>query len=74
MVVIWGIGTGGTITGIARKLKERNFSMQIIGVYPIWSIIDGGDEIKPYTILVEGIGYDFFQRYWIIILSMNILK
>lgn len=45
--------------------------MQIIGVYPIWSIIDGGDEIKPYTILVEGIGYDFFHRYWIIILSMN---
>lgn len=51
VMVVMGIGTGGTITGIARKLKERNFSMQIIGVDPIWSIIDGGDEIKPYTII-----------------------
>src|SRR3990167_8089170 len=50
-------GTGGTITGVARKLKELNSNVKIIGVDPIGSILGGGTEIKPY--LVEGIGYDF---------------
>jgi cysteine synthase len=57
MAVI-GVGTGGTITGIARKLKEVNPNIQIIGVDPYGSILGGGDEIQSY--LVEGIGYDFF--------------
>lgn len=57
MVVI-GVGTGGTITGIARHLKEYNHSIQIIGVDPYGSILGGGTEVSPY--LVEGIGYDFF--------------
>jgi cystathionine beta-synthase/cysteine synthase A len=56
MVVI-SAGTGGTITGVARKLKKINPKIQIIGVDPIGSILGGGTEIKPY--LVEGIGYDF---------------
>jgi cysteine synthase A len=56
MVVI-SAGTGGTITGVARKLKEINPHIQIIGVDPIGSILGGGIEVKPY--LVEGIGYDF---------------
>ncbi len=56
MVVITA-GTGGTITGVARKLKELNPKIKIIGVDPIGSILGGGTEIKPY--LVEGIGYDF---------------
>lgn len=56
MVVI-GVGTGGTITGIAKRLKEANPNIQIVGVDPIGSILGGGDEVKPY--LVEGIGYDF---------------
>lgn len=37
-----------------------NPSIQIIGVDPIGSILEGGDEIKPY--LVEGIGYDFIPE------------
>ena len=57
MVVI-GVGTGGTITGIAKKLKENNPHIQIVGADPYGSILGGGDEVYPYQ--VEGIGYDFF--------------
>ena len=57
-MVVASVGTGGTITGIARRLKEHNPRIQIIGVDPEGSILGGGDEIKPYQ--VEGIGYDFF--------------
>jgi len=57
MVVI-GVGTGGTITGIAEKLKSVNPKIRIIGADPYGSILGGGDEVYPYQ--VEGIGYDFF--------------
>lgn len=57
-MVVVGVGTGGTITGIAKRLKKYNPAIQIIGVDPEGSILGGGDEIKPYH--VEGIGYDFF--------------
>jgi cystathionine beta-synthase len=52
-----GIGTGGTITGIGRCLKERNPSVQIIGADPEGSVYSGGTG-RPY--LVEGIGEDFW--------------
>lgn len=57
-MVVAGVGTGGTITGIAKRLKEYNPAIKVIGIDPIGSILGGGDEIKPYH--VEGIGYDFF--------------
>jgi cysteine synthase A len=57
MVVI-GAGTGGTITGIAKRLKKEIPGVKIVGVDPYGSILGGGNEIYPY--LVEGIGYDFF--------------
>lgn len=57
MVVI-STGTGGTITGIAKKLKETIPDIKIIGIDPIGSILGGGTDITPYQ--VEGIGYDFF--------------
>ena len=57
-MVVSGVGTGGTITGIAKKLKEYNAEIQIIGVDPEGSILGGGTKIYPYH--VEGIGYDFF--------------
>ena len=57
MVVI-GAGTGGTITGIAKRLKEEIPNIQIVGVDPYGSILAGGDEVFEYN--VEGIGYDFF--------------
>lgn len=56
-MVVAGVGTGGTITGIAKRLKEHNPKIQIIGVDPVGSILAGPEEVKPY--LVEGIGYDF---------------
>ena len=56
MVVI-GAGTGGTITGVARYLKERKPEMVIVGVDPEGSILGGRDEVFTYQ--VEGIGYDF---------------
>ncbi|MGQ3889567.1 pyridoxal-phosphate dependent enzyme [Legionella sp. CNM-1927-20] len=59
-MVVAGVGTGGTITGIAKRLKEFNPSIKIIGVDPIGSILGGGHEVKPYH--VEGIGYDFFPE------------
>lgn len=57
-MVVMGVGTGGTITGVSKRLKEFNADIQIIGADPIGSILGGGDEVKPYH--VEGIGYDFF--------------
>ena len=57
-MVVAGVGTGGTISGTAKRLKEYNPAIKIIGIDPEGSILGGGTEIKPYE--VEGIGYDFF--------------
>lgn len=59
-MVVMGVGTGGTITGVARRLKAYNPAIKIIGVDPYGSILGGGTEVKSY--LVEGIGYDFFPE------------
>jgi len=60
MIVI-SAGTGGTLTGIARKLRERLPNVIIIGVDPHGSILAQPEtlngEISSYK--VEGIGYDF---------------
>lgn len=56
MIVI-GAGTGGTITGVARKLKEANPNCIVVGADPVGSILAGGDHVASYK--VEGIGYDF---------------
>ncbi len=57
-MVVAGVGTGGTITGIAKRLKEKFPEIKVIGVDPYGSILGGGEEISSYK--VEGIGYDFF--------------
>ncbi len=57
-MVVMGVGTGGTITGVAKRLKEYNPEIQIIGADPVGSILGGGTEVASYH--VEGIGYDFF--------------
>ena len=59
-MVVMGVGTGGTITGVAKRLKEEIPEIKIIGVDPVGSILGGGTDISPY--LVEGIGYDFFPE------------
>ena len=57
-MVIMTVGTGGTITGVAKRLKEEIPGITIIGVDPVGSILGGGTEVCSY--LVEGIDYDFF--------------
>lgn len=59
-MIVMTVGTGGTISGVAKKIKEVNPSIKIIGVDPYGSILGGGTEICPY--LVEGIGYDFIPK------------
>jgi cystathionine beta-synthase len=55
--LVVGVGTGGTITGMARYLRERNPAIEVIGADPVGSIYSG-DEVHPY--LVEGVGEDFW--------------
>jgi cystathionine beta-synthase len=52
-------GTGGTMSGVAKRLKEEIPNCRIIGVDPVGSIIAGlpDDQVGSYK--VEGIGYDF---------------
>jgi cystathionine beta-synthase len=52
-----GIGTGGTITGVGRYLKNQNPEVQVIGADPSGSVYSGGSG-RPY--LVEGVGEDFW--------------
>ena len=59
-MVVMGVGTGGTITGVAKRLKEIKPEIKIIGADPVGSILGGGKKVEPY--LVEGIGYDFYPK------------
>ncbi len=56
-----GAGTSGTITGVARYLKEQNPRIQIIVADPEASVFSGGSG-RPY--LVEGVGEDFYPAAW----------
>jgi cystathionine beta-synthase len=55
--LVIGVGTGGTITGVARYLREQRPDIVVIGADPVGSIFSG-DEVHPY--LVEGVGEDFW--------------
>jgi cystathionine beta-synthase len=57
--LVAGVGTGGTITGIARYLKAQNPAIEIIGADPVGSIYSNA-EVHPY--LVEGVGEDFWPQ------------
>ena len=57
-MIVCGVGTGGTITGLAKRLKKEYPNIKVVGADPYGSILGGGDEVFPYQ--VEGIGYDFF--------------
>jgi cystathionine beta-synthase len=60
--VVIGVGTGGTISGTARFLKEKNPDIRVIGVDPVGSIFAGmfktGKRPEPQPYKVEGIGQD----------------
>ena len=64
--VLWpclsaGTGTGGTITGLGRRLKENNPNCLIVGVDPHCSVMGNGDseENPGESGAVEGIGSEF---------------
>src|ERR1700749_1506978 len=61
---VCGMGTGGTISGVGRYLKEKNPNVKIIGVDPISSLyfdfVKSGKIAKARTYVVEGVGEDFF--------------
>ena len=56
-IVVAGVGTGGTATGIAESLKPRRKGIQVFGVEPAESAILNGDEPGPHGI--QGIGPGF---------------
>ena len=62
-VVVAAAGTGGTITGIARKLKEAKPDITVVAVDPVGSILAQPESMNDapdgYGYQVEGIGYDF---------------
>lgn len=63
---VCGIGTGGTISGVGRFLKEKNPEIKIIGAEPIGSILkhykETGEITKGSPYLVEGIGQDWLPE------------
>lgn len=56
-MVVMSAGTGGTISGVAKKIKEKCPDCIIVGADPVGSILAGPGQIASYK--VEGIGYDF---------------
>ena len=55
--LVAGVGTGGTITGTGRYLKERDRGIEVVGADPEGSVFSG-TQARPY--LVEGVGEDFW--------------
>src|SRR5499427_547997 len=61
---VCGLGTGGTISGAGKFLKEKNPTVKVVGIDPYGSLyydfVKTGTTIKAKTYVVEGIGEDFF--------------
>jgi cystathionine beta-synthase len=59
-----GMGTGGTVSGTGKYLKEKKPEIKIVGVDPVGSLyydfVKTGRVTKPFSYKVEGIGEDFF--------------
>src|SRR5437870_4886973 len=58
--LVISVGTGGTISGTGRYLKEQKPEMLVVGADPEGSIYTAGDNMHPY--LVEGVGEDFWPK------------
>eukprot|EP01135_Chromosphaera_perkinsii_P003321 Nk52_evm21s240 gene=Nk52_evmTU21s240 len=63
-MLVAGAGTGGTVSGTAKKLKEKCPDIHVVGVDPFGSILARPESLnKPAeSYLVEGIGYDFIPE------------
>jgi cystathionine beta-synthase len=61
-VLVVSVGTGGTISGAGRYLKERNPDIHIVGADPEGSVFTATDDSDVHPYLVEGIGKDTWPR------------
>ncbi len=63
---VCGMGTGGTISGVGKYLKEKNKKVRVIGVDPLGSVLKdyfySGHMVRPHTYKIEGIGEDFIPK------------
>lgn len=60
--LVVGVGTGGTISGMAKYIKEQDPTVSIVGVDPIGSIYTADSEEDVDTYLTEGVGEDFWPE------------
>lgn len=65
--IFLGAGTGGTVAGISRKLKEKNPDIKVIAIDPFGSILASPESLNVDPpgfsgYQIEGIGYDFIPR------------
>ncbi|MBN2527475.1 MAG: cysteine synthase A [Deltaproteobacteria bacterium] len=66
-VLVAGVGTGGTISGAGKFLKERNPSMRVVAVEPAESAVISGEPAGPH--MIQGIGAGFLPKN----LDMNVV-
>lgn len=58
--LVVGVGTGGTLTGTARFLREKKPNLEVVGVDPVGSIYTAASDDEVHTYLTEGVGEDFW--------------
>ena len=61
-LLVVGLGTGGSVSGMGRYLKERNPDLVVVGVDPEGSIYTAPSEDDVHTYLTEGVGEDFWPE------------